>query len=491
MELVWKDIDPVRLIADTECTVFIEGLLPPPDGRDIAEVLDSTAKVEVEKTQIDADKVDITGGITVMVTALDAGGSVFAFESYAGYTHTVELQGARPGMEASVAASVKQLRVTAAPDGARLSADAELRVMLTTAAPLRVISSVSGVSDLELRSVQYRHNRETVSGSETLRMREELAEAGVAEVISCGGQVLVRDVNAERDGVSVSGVLTVSAVTLDGSGHTGELVRQVPFREKLNIDAEDGAFCTAKLVSLAMHTLGEEFALMTMEAEIEFTVHSRAQREYEIPTDAFSPSVGFDCLPEELRILNAYGCCAIQTQYKELMELPDNAAEIASALFASAKPVVTSVECGANEIIVCGVFTTTLVYESASGTKYAYTDDIPFSIPMPNESGCNMPVVSCECTVQPTVGGERTVQLGYTALLSAFMYGAENVGAVVGLAEKEAPARADGILIAFASQGDTVYDIAKRYLVPCTEVKRLNPDAEEPFSEGERLLLLV
>ena len=266
MELVWKDIDPVRLIADTECTVFIEGLLPPPDGRDIAEVLDSTAKVEVEKTQIDADKVDITGGITVMVTALDAGGSVFAFESYAGYTHTVELQGARPGMEASVAASVKQLRVTAAPDGARLSADAELRVMLTTAAPLRVISSVSGVSDLELRSVQYRHNRETVSGSETLRMREELAEAGVAEVISCGGQVLVRDVNAERDGVSVSGVLTVSAVTLDGSGHTGELVRQVPFREKLNIDAEDGAFCTAKLVSLAMHTLGEEFALMTMEA---------------------------------------------------------------------------------------------------------------------------------------------------------------------------------------------------------------------------------
>mgnify|MGYP002623248432 CR=1 FL=1 len=492
MELVWKDIDPVRLVADASCTVYVEGMLPPPEGRSVREVLDSTAQVEVEEARIEAEKVDITGGITVRIIARDNDGSVFAFESYAGFVHSIDAEGAASGMEARITPNVTSLYTEAAPEGAKLTAEVELAMLLTSSAPMRVISAVNGANDLELKTCALTHTERKRLGSETLRMREELAEASVAQVISCNGLVMVRDITAERDGVSVSGVLTVSAVTADGEGHIGSIMRQVPFREKLGIetDASD-IYCTAQLDSVAMHTLGEEFALMTMEAEITFTLYGRTRRELILPTDAFSPTVGFDCLPEEIGILNDMDRITVQTQFKEAITLPESTAEIAAPLFAAARPVVTSVESGKAQSIVNGIFATTLVYESIGGNIYTYTEDVPFSLPIANELGCNMPRVSCKCGVQPTGSADRTVQLAYTVQFDAEMYSVERAEAVVGLAEKEPPQRREGLIVAFASQGDTVFDIAKRYSVPCAEVKKLNPDAKEPFREGESLMMLI
>jgi len=492
MELIWKDLEAVRLIAEAETTLPADGLLPPPDGRTVREVLYCTAEAAVNSIQLDSDRAELEGTLEVRITALDDEGAVFAFESAAGFTHSLNAAGAQQGMRADAEACVTSLQARAAEGGASFAAELKLGVTVYSHAPIRVIAGVSGIGDMELRTRQTSVTVREELGARTLNMREELAEAGVAEVISCSGQVTVRDVSAERDGVTVSGVLTVHALTADGDGRVSGLVRQVPFRERLDISAPMGeVFCTADVRSVGVHALGEEFALLAMEAEIAFTLFAVVKRELVLTADAFSPSMGFDCLYENASLLSRGGRCSMQTQFKETIDLPLGLAELSEPLFASARPIITSIDTENGETIISGVFATSLVYESAGANIYSYTEDIPFSLPLPAECTCNMPKAVCACAVQITGSTERTAQLAYTLQTDVELFDIEEASFVAGLAEKEPPSRVSGLIIAFASEADEFYDIAKRYSVSCESVKKLNPNAKEPLHEGERLLLLV
>lgn len=491
MELVWKEISPVRLIGIITDAASVEGLLPPPEGRSVDELLDFGAEAQIEEITPDENSAELSGTITAKLTAIDESG-IFAFESSAGFTHKTEVPGLTSGMEINASISVKSVKMDIKDEGVQMSAELEISIMLTDKTPIRVIGGLSGTTDLELKTETLEHTECTKLGCETLRMREELAEAGASRIVSCEGQVCVREASADRDGISVGGVLTVKAVTENGSGGLGAFVRQVPFRERLGIASDLCVTeCTAELKKLSIHSLGEEFSLLAMEAEIEFTAYSVEKHALVLPVDAFSPSISFDCLYEEINVINSVGFASQQSQIKEAIELPTWAEDISSPLFTGAHAVVTSTEADKDVITISGLFTTTLVYETSDRSIKAFSDDIPFSVQLPNEYGCTIPAVSCKCCAQTVGSTERAVQLVYSAQFDIKAYSINSSKTVVGLAEKEAGQRTHGLVIGFASSGDTVFDIAKRYSVSCSCVERLNPEIKEPFSEGDRLLLLV
>ena len=491
MELVWKELDPVRLTGSFESSVLVEGLLPPPEGRGVEEILCSDATVGIDTVKLGDGCAEIFGTITAKLLVRDGEG-IYAFDSKADFTHTAEAEGASAGMEASASASVRSLKMQLAEGGAAMSAEISIFVTMTSETPFRVIGGVNGITDLELKTETASAIKRTVLGSEKLRMREELAEAGIAEVLTCGGIVTVRDAIADRDGVTVSGVLMLNALTKDGDGRISSLQRQVPFREKLGIEASPGRVeCTAVPLRTELHTLGEEFAIAAMEAEILFTVYGSERQELTFPTDAFSPSMGFDCLIDEAEILSYSGRSSHQAQLKETLDLPDSMAEMAYPMLAAARPQITAVEADEAELTVSGILTTTVVYESMGANVYSYTDDIPFCVKLASDYACNMPQAQCECAVQITGSTERSLQLLINMQFEIDRLDTTVISTVAGLAEREPAARMPGLLIGFASNGEGVFDIAKRYSVSCESVRRLNPDIAEPFVEGERLLLLV
>ena len=287
-------------------------------------------------------------------------------------------------------------------------------------------------------------------------------------------------------------MLTVSAVTEGGGDRVSQLVRQVPFRERINVNAQGGeAFCQAELTSLYLHALGEDFALVSMEAEVAFTVYSLTNEELTLPVDAFSPSVGFGCLTERTAFISRLGSVSSQVTLKETVPLPDNLSEMAAPLFVSVRPIVTEAVPEAGGFSVNGLLTTSVTYESTSGRLVTFTEDVPFSSVIENAQNSNMPVVTASCIASAVGTGERSVQIQYTLLLNAELMDAEEDDVVIGLAEKEKPTPVSGIVICFASSGDEAFDIAKRYSVSRESVRSLNPDVPEPYAEGERLLLIV
>ena len=56
---------------------------------------------------------------------------------------------------------------------------------------------------------------------------------------------------------------------------------------------------------------------------------------------------------------------------------------------------------------------------------------------------------------------------------------------------KKDSAFSGGIVIYNACEGETFFDIAKRFRVAAVSVKALNPDAREPACSGDRLIVIA
>lgn len=493
MELVWKEITPERLVCTSASSVLIEGVLPIPDGKIFASVLCCKAEASVSSVDIEADSAELSGSLNARVFALDSEGGVFAFDSEAEFSHAVEASGAKPGMKAKAKAFVKSINTQQEGSDLVFNAEIEIRLSVIDTSPLRVIDGISGAADLEVRHERFSNIKSVHLGSRTLKMREELTEAGILDVIASEGQVLIRETIPDGDGVSVSGVLTVSAVTSDSTGRIGSIFRQIPFRERLDFTYAQISemYCTAWLKDVQLHALGEEFSLIAMEAEVAFDFYALERNEYMLPADAFSPTIGFDCLMDKADIIDTQKAVSAQIQVKDSINLPLSIAESALPLFASAQTIITGTEASDNETIVSGIFATSVICRNESGGISAYSDDVPFSLCIPIDPKWDNSFIIGSCSVQIISIYESSVQLNYNVLLEAEPFDIKTVYAVAGLAEKELPARKSGIIIAFASRGDTLFEVAKRYSVPTESIIKLNPQLSEPLSDGEKLLILV
>ena len=496
MELIWKELDAERLVGEKSVQVMIAGELPTPDGRSPKEVLAVSARMITEDASADKDRVDVSGRIAVSITAVDEEQKPMFYESSAEFTHSLDMEGVGIGMSAEVEYAIQSITAVPSNAGVSMNANVDLRVLAVSSVPLKVTGGVSGLSDLEMNTVSYESVKRVRLGSDSLRMREELAAENAAQVISSEGQILVRDVSIEQGAATVSGVLTVSAVTVDSSDRISQLVRQVPFRERIALNGfGNEVFCTADLDSIYMRALGEEFALVSMEAEVTFNIYGLVRDTLVLPVDAFSPTIPFKCLSDRVRLLGDLGVSASQTTIKETIPLPDNAAELASCLFVSVRPIVSEALPVTGGTQISGILSTTTVFESTAGRLYTFTEDVPFSV-LTESSVCpDLSLVKASCVGFVSGTGERSVQVQYTLLLEICAKKVVEKDLIVGLCEDDAEgARStelSGIVICFTNEGDSVFDIAKRYSVPSESVRRLNPDINEPFKEGEKLILMM
>lgn len=491
MELIWKELDAVRLMEKRTDNVRVDGMMHSPDGRTPAAIVLASPHTEVLSSIVDNDGLHITGRITVMLICEDGTGGLFSYESTASFKHDTAVGCASQGVSASTSAQIVSARVYPDENGALLESEIELTSILTSSVPVRVTGGISGVSDLEMKTVEYESSKRVVLGTGVSRMREELASEAAEGVLYSEGQITVRDVAADSGAAAVSGTLTVSAAVTDRNGRPSQLIRQIPFREKIGINGNgEKLFCDAKLKNVWLRALGEDFGIISLEAEVEFTVFTTETHKITLPVDAFSPTIGFGCLSEKTELLSYIGNISAACNVKETIPLPEMAADVTSPLFAGSRALVTGTERVAAGIAVNGLTYTTVVYESSAGALHMFSDETPFSLLIEGADRSNTHTVNVSCVTQILGTGERCVSVQNAFELDAELYLSEAAEPVVGLAETELTERKPGIILCFASEGEDEFDIAKRYSVPCALVQSMNPESKAPYSEGERLMIM-
>ena len=493
MELIYKETPAERLISRLDYQASVTGDMPTPDGRTMIRVLSAQPRVELTSVKPGKGEIVFEGRVNIIIGAVDADGALFAYQSGAAFSHRIECENASPSMRADADANVISLDVAPSGASAALSADVDFDIRLISTEQIRACVGIKGGDeDIEIKSTESRFGFKRQIGSSNMNLREEIAADEAVEVISSESTIAIKETVWDNEGCTVSGIITVSAVTADKYGRAGQLVRQIPFRERLNANSRsDEAYCEARIRSLYIRSLGEEYSILALEAEVTFELFAVETVETEIPQDLFSVSRGIRPVNETARINCSRGLVQIQNNLKENITIPETMPAIGAVIYTSAFTVINDAYFEQGMLNVNGVLVTSVAYETAYGSKEAFRTEVPFSVNEPISEESDVPRIKANCIASAVASDERKVQVQYYLNISAEMITAEELSYVSSAEECEIEREAPGIIVVFASKGEEVFDIAKRYSVPCGSVRKLNPGIAEPFSEGDKLILMV
>ena len=496
MELLWNEVGVQRLVYRGTQQTQIEGMVPLPEGKLSAELADYSASVEVISCRAEENKLAVTGSIEVTSVAVGEDGGVFSFVSTSDFSCEAEAPGVNVGMNTDALAVLKALSMRPAASGQLLlEAVIDIELTVTSAAPIRALSGISGLDDLELRTTEVSTGRRVELANETIRLGEEISSDGIDEVLKYNLQLSVRDTNMENGGACVSGMLSLNALCRSSEGEIVQLVRSIPFRETIKLNGTaDEVYAVCELRENSVRSLGTEFSLIAVDADVNFRVFGMRRGKLNMPIDAFSPSLDFNCLLERIEILNSEGGTCGQFSVRDNISVPEGYPDIFTALHASANPIVTGIRFEGGSMEAEGLLCTRFVYRSSNNALESFSEDVPFTISMSAPALADFARIRLSAQPNITGGGGRTAQLSFSIDACAEFFGEMKLDAVVGIAENSEKAKADfvrGIVVYNACEGETFFDVAKCFRISLAAASSLNADIREPFRNGERLLLIV
>lgn len=497
MELVWNEINAPRLIFGGEEQTELEGALPPPDGKEVRELIDYGAEVFADACRVDAGKLTVNGRIVVKLVASDENGAVFGFTSESAFEHTAENEAFEKGMLAEALITIQDLNVRLTTDERiMLAAVIDIDYRVVSGAPVRVLSGVSGVRDMEIKSREYPIGRKIEIGSTTLSVGEEVSSDGAEAVISHSARVSVRETVFENGGITVVGAVTVSLLLRGEGGELSQLVRTMPFRENIQTSgAADEVYASAEVLSSSARALGTEFSLVAFDAEIALTVYAAQKSSVRLPLDAFSPTINFNCIKQRAVFIGTLGGVNILSTRRETASVPDGMEDIFSPSAVFVRTVLTGASVANGEAELTGVLITRVIYRTGGGRTTAFTEDVPFILHTAAPETASSVKARAEAAASITGGSSRSVLITYNIDAFAEFYSETSLDVVAGLAENTADTgeaeRVGGLIIHTASDGDEVFDIAKRFRVPSSSVREMNAGCPDVFKEGDKVVLIV
>lgn len=493
MELLWNELNAQRLIYKGADQQEIAGTIPLPAGRQISKVLDYSAKVFIDNCKAEENKVELAGHIEAFILGADAQGELFSFNSDSDFTHCIEAENAEQGMLVNADAAVKTLSIQKnSADTLSFSLAADINCSVTSTASVKLLEGIRGITDIEMKTENLKNTRRVEIGSELIRLSEELTSEGADYVLEYSAAISIRDTAIENGNASVSGAVNINLLAQTADGELMQLVRSIPFRENIHLNAEaDEIYASAELKNVNIRALGTEFSLIAFDADALFKIYGIKSAELNIPLDAYSPSLNFNCLTENIRIANALGGNCIQQSLRENISVPEGMANIFAPVFSAARPVITSISFANGEMNAAGLLMTRLVYKSGDGDIHSFIEEVPFEISMAAPKGAENANLNVTASAGVTGSGGAAAQISYNVDAFAEFFGETQLNAVAGIAECEPEASPVGIIVYNAHEGESVFDVAKKFRVPLKKIREMNKNAGDAFKEGDKILLLV
>ena len=490
-----KESIPMEQQVASGCSqAVVEGEITLPGGlREEARVLHAGGMAVISSVETMQDRAAISGKV-VFRTLYTQGDpeKVQAIEATAEFTHMMDLPGTQPRMLCQAEIWVEHVDAHAA--NGRLSQRAVVRVCarVLSPQPVETLTGIKGVAGLELCTRQLTLCRTVAAGDEETLLREEFAlpqGLQVRETLCADAAVQVEEVTG---GVGRAGVCgTVQLEVYHASELPGKplvVTRHViPFSQTVELSGEDGEMLHAQALVKDVAVASQENAEgeRTLRAEVLLGLQASAHRQEQVTLlqDAYTTqgdALQFQKQTVRVRQGDAAGQSA--ESGKAMLMLPEGSPAVRTVLCAFATPILTSREQIGGRLNAEGMLEITLLYMTDdSAVPVAVYQEEPFRVTFavktePDDflhiqaaeidaSAITSDRVEMKYIMRLTISGTRTTQ-------------AELVTDVETTPAEEPDA---AMILCFAQQGETLWDIARRYRMPMAFIKELNPElAAEP-----------
>lgn len=499
-------LQQITLMPETACghcqsQINVEGDVTLPGSlRETTNVLHASAMAVVENAEAMQDRVTIGGRVVfcVLYTQGDAH-RVDSIEASADFTHLCEMQGAVPRAEVFACAQVEHVDAKVQNGRMTMRAVVRLHARTTKCEPVEVVTGID-VPGVQLRTENMKLRRTVSRGSGDVLLREEFdlpADLAIHDTLGAWAKASFFDTAGGQGRIGLSGEVTIEAIhASDLPGKPLVMTRHtVPVSQSVEVAGESGDLLDGRIVvkdvAVASQDMGD--GDRTLRAEVLLGLSAWADREEEVSilTDAYTTAgddLRLTATPMTIRTgdnrMNA------AESGKAALLLPDGAPPLRTMLAAFATPVMTNFTQQGSRLITEGVMETTLLYMSGDGDQPVSAHvEVPFRAAFAASAAPEDIVMLTAANVEAVPITSDRAELRYVLHAEVEGVQAGVVEVVTEAAAIPAAAATQDIVLYFTQPGESAWDIARRYRIPESELRRLNPDLAGDPKAGQGLVV--
>ena len=489
-------------VGSGQSQAVVEGEITLPGGlREEARVLYAGGMAVIASAEAMQDRILMSGKV-VFHTLYTQGDPdrIQSIEATADFTHTMELSGVQQRMVCQTDCVVEH--VEASTTGGRLMLRAIVRCYARALSqqPVEALTGITGAEGVEMRTRAHQYRRTVGSGNGETLLREEFelpTGLDIRETLFATAQVQSLEVTGGQGQAGLSGVVQLEVCHASNQeGKPLVITRHaVPFAHKVDLTGETGDLLSANAsiqdVAVASQEGGD--GERTLRAEIQLGLHAWADREESMTLleDAYTTS-GDNLTLTASPVRYRAGDNSLQTAEsgKLMLMLPENSAPVRSVLCCYATPVLTGYEQTGGRLHAEGMLELTLLYMTDdAAAPVSVTIEEPFRTMFNASVGDDDLLMVHLSDVEASAVTSDRVEVRYIIHLTVNGMHSEEAQLITAAESTAAPVLPDGVLLSYVQPGDDLWSIARRYRIPASQLRELNPGLSDPPPEGQGMIV--
>ncbi|MGB9679041.1 MAG: DUF3794 and LysM peptidoglycan-binding domain-containing protein [Thermoanaerobacteraceae bacterium] len=212
-------------------------------------------------------------------------------------------------------------------------------------------------------------------------------------------------------------------------------------------------------------------------------------QEIEIPVDVYGIKSYVEPVTESFRSIVDIVSIKSQSAIKVSVELPFLLKKVVDVIV---NPVITDYMFSDNKIIVEGILDYSLIYLDEGGKIKSYSDEYPFKTFVENYNTEGSIIIDIEVNyVSFEILAMKEIEVKFIVDTYAEVFEENEYNLIVDVNEVDLPRNDDrhSIVIYIVQKGESLWDIAKRYMVSINDILEANEIDGNEISEGMKLII--
>ena len=467
--------------------------------RETTNILHASAMAVLESAEASQDRATVAGRVIfcVLYTQGDHGVPE-SIEAAADFTHLCDLPGANP--RAMVDAWVQTEHVTASVQNGRMNMKATLSLCTRAAScqPVEALAAVNAPA-VQQKTTPVTLRRKTASGSADTLLREEFslpADLAVTETLAAWAEVQMQDATGGQGRIGLSGEVNLTVAHASSQpGRPLVITRHtIPVGESVEMSGNGGDLLRGRIrvkdVAVASQDMGDGERTLRAEVLLGLTAWAEREETVAVLADAYTTSgdaLRLNRVPTTLRT----GGSHIQAgeSGKASLMLPNGAKPLRTMLAAFARPALSSFTQQGSRLIAEGDMEVDLVYMSDGDQPISVRLTTPFRAAFAANAQQDDILTLRALNVEAVPITSDRAELRYILQVDVDGQQSDTVSLVTEGIAIPADAPSGDIVLYFTQPGETAWDIARRYRIPETELRALNPDLSGEPKPGQGLVV--
>lgn len=471
---------------------------------DIVKILKCRAVSRISSRTVSGRSITVDGCVTVTCVYTDDRNRICAYEYQYPFNRSFEADTDCDGAEISCRTKCEYINCRAI-TGRKIDIHGAAGVYLT----LKKRKCTEVISDFDDNSTELRRAKAPATSpigcAEKYIVIEEEIECGagqppVRSLIRYDANTAVRECKILAGKVMVRGELVLTLLYCPEEGGPQTVRSTIPFSQLLEIDGvNDGCECEAK-TELAYIDLKPRFSgageekSFRLNAKILVCGEAYCSNDIDVVTDAYTRKYEADIVREEVcfdricRSINESFSC------KKSLDFPENSLYEIADMWCEVEKRSVNTENG--RLTVCGTLTVCVIAIDCDGVPCYHEKPVDFEYTLPLDDGIecrrcepNITVLSCGYTLN----GASSMDVRAELSISAAVYECHRIPLITDIrVDTKRPVEKKekcAMTICFACDGESVWDIARRYGAAVEEIKQINDITDDTLESAKMILV--